>query len=86
MMIQNRIYYDEPHELVRSVNAAIKETEVVLDIGPGIYPFNLFVPRMHILVEPWEEYLEILRSRYENESEILLVKSDAISFIRTLGD
>jgi hypothetical protein len=86
MMISNRIQYDEPHELVRGVNAAIKETEVVLDIGPGIYPFNLFVPRMHILVEPWEEYLEILRSRYENESEILLVKSDAISFIRTLGD
>ena len=37
------------------------QTEVVLDIGPGIRPQAYFRPRVHICVEPYLPYIERLR-------------------------
>ncbi len=64
------------------------KTEVVLDIGSGIYPFNHlnFVPKLQIIVEPYTEYIDILKSNFSNDSSVLIFKSDALKFTELLTD
>ena len=54
------VYFDSPAELLSAVEKAVKETEVVLDIGCGIVPMNYFRPKLHLMVEPWQEYLSLI--------------------------
>lgn len=44
--------------------AALIPTDVILDIGCGIRPFSLFVPKVHLAVEPWKQYHPLLQRRY----------------------
>jgi hypothetical protein len=82
----NSVYYEDRDRFNRDVKNLIKETEVILDIGPGIYPFNAFVPKLHILIEPWSEYVEILKSRFTGDHGALIIKNDGLSFTKTLSD
>ena len=39
---KNYIYFDEPQDLLNGVLEYIVETDVVLDIGPGIKPIAFY--------------------------------------------
>jgi hypothetical protein len=82
----NIVTYLDPFEFLEKTNQIFTESEVVLDIGCGIYPMNFYVPKLHIMVEPWKEYVEILKQRYHNDSRVLIFQSNALEFLNTLSD
>ena len=82
----NLTSYQDSGEFLEKAKQEFKVTEIVLDIGCGIYPINFFVPKLHILVEPWSEYVEILRERYKKDSRILIFQASAIEVLKTLSD
>ncbi|MDP3013988.1 MAG: tetratricopeptide repeat protein, partial [Candidatus Subteraquimicrobiales bacterium] len=55
----------ESHAMVQG---KVVQTEVVLDIGPGIRPQGYFKPRIHICVEPYLPYIERLRQDIRDDA------------------
>lgn len=73
-------------EFLNVVEKAIRETEVVADIGCGIVPMNYFRPKLHFMVEPWKEYSDILAYRHALDKSVIILKNDALSALRAFGD
>jgi hypothetical protein len=70
------------------VKEKIIHTDIVLDIGSGIAPMKFFEPKFcHIIMEPFIEYVEILRYRYRNSSKhIILNTTDTLEALKLFGD
>lgn len=81
-----RYYYDTPEQMLGMVERSVRETEVVLDIGCGIRPMNYFRPKLHLLVEPWPEYADILSYRYAGDKSVMVLRTGALEALRTFGD
>ena len=79
-------YFENPDELERFFREQVEPVNVVLDIGPGIYPINYFVPKLHILVEPHDEYVEILQERLQGDNNFVILKGFALEVLRLLPD
>lgn len=56
----SKIKKSDAGRLEEAAKQKIKKTDVVLDIGCGIKPQNIFTPKVHICVEPYREYLDKL--------------------------
>lgn len=82
----NRYYFDSAVELLAAVEKAVKETEVVVDIGCGIVPMNYFRPKLHLMVEPWQEYSNILAYRHSGDKSIIIIRTGALEALHQLGD
>jgi hypothetical protein len=52
-----------PDGLRAAVRRAVAPVDVLLDVGPGIMPQPLFVPRVHICCEPFASYLGRLQEK-----------------------
>ncbi|MCC5629686.1 methyltransferase domain-containing protein [Nostoc sphaeroides CHAB 2801] len=71
---ENRYFnYKNPTDLLLAVENAIQHVDVVLDIGPGIVPMNYFRPKFHILLEPFDEYVQILTNRFANDGSVFVI-------------
>jgi len=79
-------YFETPEDLLMSVEKAVKETETVLDIGCGIAPMNYFRPKLHMMVDPWKEYTEILSYRYSGDKSVLVLRGEALEALRQFAD
>lgn len=79
-------FFGTPLELETAIKIAVKETDVVLDIGCGIAPMNYFRPKLHLMVEPWKEYSDILTHRYSGDKSILIIRTGALEALRELAD
>lgn len=79
-------YFENPDDLERFVREIVEPVNIVLDIGPGIYPINHFVPNLHILVEPYQEYVEILQERMGEGWGHLILKGLALDVLKLLPD
>lgn len=77
-------YFEKPEELEKYILEEINPVDVVLDIGSGIYPINYFVPKFHILVEPHDEYVEILQKRLHGYSNYLVFQGLALEVLKLL--
>jgi len=75
---RKRHYYEKPFEILQAVEKAIKETDVVLDIGCGIRPMSYFRPKLHILVEPHQEYVDILNYRNSGDKSVITLNQNAL--------
>jgi 2-polyprenyl-3-methyl-5-hydroxy-6-metoxy-1,4-benzoquinol methylase len=84
--IGKKYYYDERIELLQAIEKAVKETDVVLDIGCGIRPMNYFRPKLHLLVEPFKEYIDILTYRHAGEKNVVIIKQGALEALNSLAD
>lgn len=82
---QNEFYFTNESDLLNAVESKIKKTDVVLDIGCGIMPMNYFRPSLHIMLEPWKEYVDVLRDRYVDDKSILLINDDGL-FTEKISD
>jgi hypothetical protein len=51
------------HQLLSSAASQLKQVNVVLDIGCGIIPQNLVKPSVHICLEPFHQYIEVLQKK-----------------------
>lgn len=79
-------YYASSADLQEKIKQVITATDIVLDIGCGIFPINYFVPYFHILVEPWNEYVEVLKARFLQDRNFLIIESDGLSATKLLAD
>jgi hypothetical protein len=57
------IQWYTPEDLRAAVRRAVAPADVVLDIGSGIMPQPLFIPRVHICCEPFLSYLSRLQEK-----------------------
>ncbi len=74
-MINHRItWYDTRNLFLNSVKKHIDKVDVVADIGCGIVPMNFFRPSLHILIEPYKEYVNILLHRHAEDKSILVLE------------
>ncbi|AFW95211.1 methyltransferase type 11 [Anabaena sp. 90] len=78
LQFQNRYFsYKNPTDLLLAAEKAIQQVDVVLDVGPGIAPMNYFRPKFHILLEPFDEYVQILNHRFANDGSIFVISGTA---------
>ncbi len=86
MKVENKKYYADVQSLLDAMDAIVIETDTALDVGCGIVPMNYFRPKLHIMVEPWDEYANILRQRHADDKSVLILKLDAIDALNALQD
>jgi Methyltransferase domain len=82
---RRKTYPDAP-ALLAAIDALVRETPVVLDVGCGIVPINYFRPKLHIMVEPWDEYARILSYRHADDNSVVVLKSGAIEAFALFAD
>lgn len=82
----SRYYFETAIELLSAVEKSVKETEVVVDIGCGIAPMNYFRPKLHLMVEPWKEYSDILAYRHSGDKSVIIIRTGALEALRQLAD
>lgn len=86
MKVENKHYYSDAQSLLDEIDAIVIETDTVLDVGCGIVPMNYFRPKLHIMVEPWDEYANILGQRHADDKSVLILKLDALEALIALQD
>lgn len=79
-------YVESPQEFLAEAESQIRETDVVLDVGCGIVPQEFFRPRFRILMEPWQEYVDVLRFRYAEDPSVLVLRQLAQEGLRAFAD
>ena len=84
-MIKTKNYTDV-NSLLDSIENIVVETDIVLDVGCGIVPMNYFRPKLHMMVEPWDEYAEVLRQRHADDKSVFILKLGAIEALGALHD
>jgi hypothetical protein len=75
-----------PEELNKAARESILETDVVLDMGCGIRPMTFFRPRVHVCVEPHQEYVQILGQMAAHQPHLVILHTDAGNIVRVLAD
>jgi len=79
-------YFDSPPEIISAVEKVVIETDVVLDIGCGIVPMSYFRPKLHIMMEPWREYSDILSYRHAGDKSVIVLRQNALEGLRSFAD
>ena len=82
----NVLHFETPIALLSAIEKAVRETEVVLDIGCGIMPINYFRPKLHIMVEPWKEYSDILSYRHHGDKSMVILRTGGLEALQMLAD
>lgn len=86
MAAPNVFNFETPAALLLAIEKAVRETEVVLDIGCGIIPINYFRPKLHVMVEPWKEYSDILSYRYHGDKSVVILRTGGLEALQMLAD
>lgn len=55
--------------------------QILLDLGCGVRPTNLFLPNIHICVDLFQPYLDFLKNKFEGEN-ILLICDEVVAFLK----
>ncbi len=79
-------YFDTADDLTRAIESKVISTDVVLDIGCGIAPINYFRPSLHLMIEPWQEYADILSYRHQGDKSVIVFKIGALESLTKLQD
>lgn len=79
-------YFETADELLIAVDKIVRETEVVVDIGCGIVPMSYFRPKLHLMVEPWKEYSDILAYRHSGDKSVIIIRTGALEALCQLAD
>lgn len=72
-------YYEQVHRL-------FAETDTIIDIGPGIRPVTSFKPKLHIMLEAHQEYVDILQYRYDGVKSVIIIRGLAQDMLPRLAD
>ena len=79
-------YFDTAQALENAASSAIAPTGVVLDIGCGIRPMTYFEPKVHLCLEPFEQYVAILRQRFARAPGVIVLRTGALEGLTLLAD
>lgn len=75
--MKNINYFEDNLDFWRAASKQIIHTDVIIDIGAGILPQNFFRAPVHIIVEPFIEYVDILKYRYQDDKSYIIINSTA---------
>jgi hypothetical protein len=78
--------FSSPEEIDRHFAETLIQTDVVLDIGCGIRPFSIFKPKVHLMAEPWDQYVPYLQSRFQAEAGAVPLRLTVPHDLRLLPD
>jgi len=78
--------YSSRAEFLLEAEHHIRKTDVVLDVGAGIRPMAYFRPKIHIMVEPWGQYADILQYRFRDDKSVFVVRGFAMPVLSALSD
>ena len=77
----------DPLKLIETMMSNIRPSHSVLEIGPGVRPFELtFTPLLRVFVEPSSEYVALLQKQISQSSGKIIIRMDALSFLKSLPD
>jgi glycosyltransferase involved in cell wall biosynthesis len=80
------IQWFDRETLDRIVPNYIREADIVLDIGCGIRPQEVIKPKLRICVEPYEEYVQVLREKYQGAPDVSIIQNTALEAVSTFSD
>ncbi len=78
--------HEYPAALDAAVAARVLRTDVVLDVGCGIRPQAFFRPRLHLCVEPFGQYADLLRRFHGTRGDLLVLRGRALDALALLPD
>lgn len=81
-----KYFYLSQIEFSEEIKKYIIKTNVVLDIGSGVRPQTFFSPKVHICIEPFKQYRDIIKPYFPNKSSFIFLKDDALNSISILDD
>lgn len=89
--IENNKSFTERYECSNSefkdkIGKYIIKTDIVLDIGSGIKPQIFFTPEVHICVEPFKQYREVIKPYFPNYCNVISIKEDALKAMKVFDD
>jgi len=73
-------------EFFERMKKFILKTEIILDIGAGIRPQTFFTPKVHICVEPFEQYRDVIKPFFPNQSHFIFLKKGGLEAMQDLDD
>lgn len=68
------------------IKSYILKTDIVVDIGCGVRPQTFFSPAVHICIEPFAQYRNIIKPFFPNLSHFIFLKQTAEEAITVLDD
>ena len=71
--------------LEKIVSHHIMSTDLVLDIGSGIRPQFFLNPRFYVCIEPYSEYLRVLKDQFSGTNTVL-VQATALEALKWFPD
>jgi hypothetical protein len=97
-LLGNRVYIANKHQSVAKryqcslpdffiqLKKYLIKTDIVFDVGCGIKPQTFFIPRVHICVEPFSQYRDIVKPFFPNPSHFIFLKEYALDAMRVMDD
>lgn len=80
------ITYTNAQRILPMVRQKVQVTDSVLDIGPGLRPMNFFVPKAHIMVEGFKDYIPLLQQRFSGNPGAVFINALAQDALPLLAD
>jgi len=83
---KNKFFFSSADDLLAAIPQYIRQTDTVMDVGPGLRPMNYFRPKLHILVEAFAEYSNILWHRHSDDKSVMLLQGRAEELLPIFSD
>ena len=79
-------WYDTPALLDATLPKQLQHSETVLDIGCGIRPQPFFVPRLHLCIEPFGQYADLIRRHFAHQGNLFVLQGRVREALALLPD
>jgi 2-polyprenyl-3-methyl-5-hydroxy-6-metoxy-1,4-benzoquinol methylase len=63
------VFWINKTDLIKSIRHQIESADTILDIGCGIKPQEIIIPRVHLCCEPFKQYIDVLQKKVENKTD-----------------
>lgn len=70
-------YYETADEILENFPHHILKTQSILDVGCSLRPQEFIHSSLHILLELFSEYVDILRYRFDDEPNYIILQGMA---------
>jgi len=79
------IKYYGREEMINVSKELVKPCNILVDIGCGLRPYIYEKSKIHVCIEPYEEYINIAKSAYKDYN-MVFIKKDALSGLKLFPD
>ncbi|MDD3437447.1 MAG: class I SAM-dependent methyltransferase [Candidatus Gastranaerophilales bacterium] len=80
------VYKYKREEFMTGVKRFFTPVNILVDIGCGIRPFVDIKTKVHICIEPYKEYIDIIQGYCPTDSHYVFMNTDGITGLKTFAD